>query len=245
VDAVARRVRDALRSGRRLRDIAVLVRDIDDYHELIAASFREHDIPFFVDRRRSASHHPLLQFTRSLFQIARHNWPHEAVMSLLKSQLSGLVPDAAEELENYVLMHRIRGSAWSSDEPWSFRRSLTLRGEDEPDIRATIAADRMDRLRRLIADKLKPFISAFQAGEKRSIRETVIALFDVYQRFGIREELAAWIERAEKQNDLEQRGEHEQVWSELIKLLDQLVDVIGDKHVTPGDFVEILESGLE
>src|SRR5439155_23739920 len=125
VDAVARRIRDALRAGRRLRDVAVLVRDIDEYHELIAASFREHDIPFFVDRRRSATHHPLLQFTRSLFQIARQHWPHDAVMALLKSGLSGLTLDEAEELENYVLMHRIRGGAWAADERWTYSRKLT------------------------------------------------------------------------------------------------------------------------
>src|SRR5205814_3283314 len=126
VDAVARRIRAMLRKqvapGKdfRLRDIAVLVRDIDDYDELIAASFREHDIPYFVDRRRSAGHHPLLQFTRAAFQIARRDWPHDAVMSLIKSGLCGLTSEEAEDLENYVLMHRIHGGdAWTARAAWA------------------------------------------------------------------------------------------------------------------------------
>ena len=245
IDAVARRIRDSLRQGKRLRDIAVLVRDIDDYHELIAASFREHDIPFFVDRRRSASHHPLLQFTRSLFQIARHNWPHEAVMAVIKSGLSGLTLDEAEELENYVLMHRIRGSAWGTDEPWSYSRKLTRRSDDDDDLVVTIEAELMNRLRRAVVDQITPFVLALCGAETQPIRATVIALFEVFKRFRVRETLAQWIERATQQNDLEQRGEHEQVWAELIKLLDQLVDVLGERLVTPADFVEILESGLE
>src|SRR6185295_11852717 len=56
VDAAARHVR-ALVDGNdacRFRDIAILARDLNDYHELIDASFREHAIPYFVDRRRAA-----------------------------------------------------------------------------------------------------------------------------------------------------------------------------------------------
>ena len=52
VDAVARRIRGLWREGVRLRDIAVLVRDLELYHELISASFGEHGIEYFVDRRR-------------------------------------------------------------------------------------------------------------------------------------------------------------------------------------------------
>ena len=48
----------------RLRDVAVLVRNLDDYAPLIDAAFREHNLPYFIDRRRTAAHHPLLQFVR-------------------------------------------------------------------------------------------------------------------------------------------------------------------------------------
>src|SRR5262249_4491645 len=128
VDACARRLRGLLRTGDkslRFRDIAVLVRDIDDYEQLINASFKEHEIPYFVDRRRSAAHHPLIQFTRAALLIARHNWPHEQVMTLLKSGLAGISEDDCDALENYCLLHRLRGSAWSDREPWTYRREMT------------------------------------------------------------------------------------------------------------------------
>src|SRR4051812_33796937 len=80
VDAVARRIRELWAEGVRLRDIAVLVRDLDPYHELIAASFREHEIEYFVDRRRPVGHHPLLQFLRAVLSIAQSAWPHDSIM---------------------------------------------------------------------------------------------------------------------------------------------------------------------
>jgi len=69
----------------RLREMSVLVRDLDVYHDLIAASFREHEIEFFADRRRQVGHHPLLQFIRACLSIALLSWPHDAVMTVIKS----------------------------------------------------------------------------------------------------------------------------------------------------------------
>jgi ATP-dependent helicase/nuclease subunit B len=250
VDAVARRIRELLREkGKRLREIAVLVRDIDDYEELISASFREHELPYFVDRRRSAGHHPLLQFTRAVFQIARLNWPHDAVMAVVKSGLVGLSHEQAEALENYVLLHRLHGGdAWTSREPWAYCRTVTRRNDDEGDAEAY--ADRaeaaaMDALRQRVVSRLMPFVIRLRAEEKQPVRQTIVELFELYARFDVRATLAKWIDDAIANNDPEQRGEHEQVWAELIKLFDQLADLLGDAAVTPADFVEILEAGLD
>src|SRR5439155_22246944 len=112
--------RDLMLGGVRLRDIGVLARDLDHYQDLIDASFREHGIPYFADRRRSAAHHPLPQVIRAIFLLALHDWSHDAVMTLIKSGLCGLNLDQADEVENYVLLHRIRGAIWASDKPLPF-----------------------------------------------------------------------------------------------------------------------------
>src|SRR5207244_1563009 len=95
VDAAARRIRRLLMDGYRLRDIVVLARDIAPYHDLIHASFREHGIRYFLDRRRQTAHHPLLQFVRAVLVIAQQDWPHEWLMTLLKTDLTGLTPHEA------------------------------------------------------------------------------------------------------------------------------------------------------
>jgi ATP-dependent helicase/nuclease subunit B len=245
VDSAARRIRSALREGIRLRDIAVLVRNIDDYEQLIAASFREHEIPYFVDRRRSAAHHPLLVFTRSVLQIARLNWPHEAVMAAIKSGLAGLSPDDADELENYVLLHRVHGGAWADRQSWAYSRTLTRGDEDrETVVEERIEAARMDALRRQVADRIAPLVALFR--EKNfTIRQIVVGIFKLYDAFAVREKIGSWIDAADRGNDREQRAEHEQVWAELVKLFDQMVDLLGEQQVDLADFTEILDVGLE
>src|SRR5262249_58583956 len=100
VDAAARCIQQCLLDGMRLRDIAVLARNIDLYSQLIDASFREHNIPYFIDRRRPAAHHPLPQVVRAIFLVALHNWRSDAMITLLKSGLCGLELTQADEVEN-------------------------------------------------------------------------------------------------------------------------------------------------
>lgn len=253
VDAVARQVQSLIEQGLRFREIAVLVRSLDAYHELIDASFREHQLPWFVDRRRSATHHPLVQLTRALPSLALHDWDHDAVMTLLKS---GLVPlgddnlDAADELENYVLAHRVRGSIWADPKPWTFRRELIRRNaDDEPLVPPEEVAQvqRMDVLRRRLIDVVQPFVKLMsRAGtEPVALKQFVAALLNVFESCRVRQTLARWMEQAQSHQALEQRAEHAQVWNDLADLLDQLVDLLGDEPVSAADFVQVLESGLE
>src|SRR4051812_25740429 len=178
VDAVARRIRRLWRDGVRLREIAVVVRDLEIYHELIAASFREHGIEYFVDRRRQVGHHPLVQFLRAALAVAGGGWPHEAVMTVLESGLSGL-PDAdSNALENYVLAHRVRGVAWSQAEPWTFARNL-LRPEDEQSAEA-VQAKRIDGLRTEVVRRFGPFLKKVNR-DGLTLRQFVLSVFELFE----------------------------------------------------------------
>lgn len=245
VDAAARQIKSWLDSDLRMRDIAVLMRDVDTYHELIDASFREHGINYFIDRRRPATHHPLLQLTRSLFVLAHANWPHDAMVTILKSGLAGIGLDDADELENYVLSHRIVGNAWESKDPWSFRRtSKTRRETDELLSDEQVELDRINALRRAVIDPIRPFVEAIR-DERLSIKQIVSALFVALNSLQVPGTLARWIDEATVAGNLTDRGEHEQVWTELIELFDQMVELMGDEVVSLTDFLTILDSGLE
>ncbi len=241
IDAVARRIKSAIASGARYRDVGVLVRNLADYQDIIDASFAEHGIPYFADQRRTAGHHPLLQMVRAALQIARHLWPHDAVMTLIKSGLAGLNDDQADELENYVLQHRIRGRFWQSEEPWAFSRKLTT-AEDEAAQPAVSESDRMDAYRRSLLEKLSPLL-----GIKKplTVRDLAHRIFTVLDGFNVRATLQQWMTQAEEADDLERRDEHAQIWSEFIQLFDHMVELLGDEAMTLVDFINVLDSGLE
>jgi ATP-dependent helicase/nuclease subunit B len=244
VDATARQIQSLLRGGLRLRDMCVLVRDVDRYHSLIDASFREHEIPYFVDRRRTASHHPLLQFVRSLFQIARHDWPHDAIFLLLRTGLAGIDLYAADGLENYVLTHHIRHSVgWESPQPWGFRRRMI--GAEEAEGSSPAKPAEAETLRRALVEKLQPFVRLLRGDQPLAVRDIAAEIFNTFDRFEIPATLAQWIAAEESASRLERGREHEQVWANLVDLFDQMVDLLGDEPMTPADFNDVMESGFD
>lgn len=244
VNATARGVRMLLMQGLRLRDIAVIVRDLDSYHALIEASFREHDIPYFVDRRRTAAHHPLIQFLRAAVRIALSGWPHDAVMTLLRSGLAGVTHYDADGLENYVLEHRICGrSGWEAAQPWSFRRQL-LSAEEAIDP-SRPQQNTFDAIRRRILENLSPLLKALRAPDPQTVRQTAAAVFDIFARFGIRQKLSEWIDAEVTQQRSEQAAENQQVWANLTDLFDQMVELLGEERLGASEFGDVLEAGLE
>jgi ATP-dependent helicase/nuclease subunit B len=247
VDAAARHIKTLLAGGHRLRDIAVLVRDLSSYDELIQVSFSEHGIRYFVDRRREAAHHPLLQFVRAILMIAQQPWPHEWMMALVKTGLAGLTRSEADALENYVLAHRIQGDGWGASEPWAFGDKTILRGEDAgesdegeletPGPRVNV----IDGHRRQIVEAVRPLIDA---GRSATVRQLVAAVFTVMESFRVRATLSSWMAQADADGEYPLKNEHAQVWKSLVELFDEMVDLVGDEVATLAGFQEILEAGL-
>lgn len=242
VDAVARRIRSLVAGGARYRQIGVLVRALGEYQEIIDASFAEHGLPYFADRRRTAAHHPLLRMVRAALQIARRDWPDEAVMTLVKSGLAGLSDDQADELENYVLQHRIHGRMWEAPEPWMFSRELII-AEDESGQPVLSESARIDSYRRSLLDKLAPLLELNKG--QSTVREMASRVFTVLESFGVRAALRQWMDQAEEDSELERRDEHEQVWSGFVQMFDHMVDLLGEQPITLVDFMDVLDSGLE
>ena len=243
VDAVARQIRAWLADGLRLRDIGVIARGAEDYREVLDASFAEHGIPFFIDRRRSAMHHPLVQFARSAVAVALRDWPHDAAISLLKGGLAGASTDDADAVENYVLQHRIRGEGWRR--PWDFR-GAEPRGEPDDDRPAAAEeVERVEAVRFALVEGLSPVADALAGGGKVKVRDAASALCEAFETFGVRDALSGWIASATAAGDLQAAEEHAQVWAEVAKLLEQMVDLLGEEVVSPRDFADVLEYGLE
>ncbi|CAN5606540.1 helicase-exonuclease AddAB subunit AddB [soil metagenome] len=247
VDALARRIRDLTRTGARLNEMVVLVRDLSKYQHLITTSFREHGISHFIDARRPAMHHPLLQWLRAVFAVARRNWPHDDTIALLKTGLADTSLEDADEIENYVLHHGMNGAmAWEAPEPWAMARGSILVGEgDEAIEQETIEPSKIDQARQSLLKKLRPFLDVVLHQPRLTFRQICSELFRLIAAFGVRATISGWIKEARAANKLELAAEHEQTWASLIELFDELVELLGDHEVSLDDFVQTLEAGLE
>ena len=230
-DAIARRIRDLAATGYRYRQIVVLARDLSEYHDLISAAFAEHGIPCFVDQRRPAAHHPLIQFLRAALALAAGDWPADAMTTLLKSGLTDLASAEGDALENYCIVQGVGGATWVDEKPW------IAAGSDASEVT-------IDILRRRLVDPIRPLIAAV-SGEGKTVRQICTAIFELIERFPVRKWMSQQIASLRKRNRNEAAAEHEQVWAEVIDLFDRIVDLLGDQVMSLPDFTALLESALE
>ncbi len=232
--AVAR-LCDAVReSGGKLRyrDTAIIVRELQPYSDLLTAALADRSVPYFIDRRRSVAHHPLVELLRSLCLMAAESLSLESVRLALKTDLLGIPREAADELENYLLAHGIEGTeSWLQE--WSFASR-----KFEP-LSAAINT-RVNRARVELVGRLENWLSS----TARSGEEWAEALRAVLDRLDAAAAVEGWAAAAEGVGDLDQASEHRQVWRDVQQFVDELAAVLGQTPLSVSELASIVDAGL-
>lgn len=211
----------------RWRDISVVCNIIDSYTSTIKRVFSEYGIPYFIDDKRSIMNNPIVKFIISGLEIISRNFRYDDVFKFIKTGFSDLDKNEYEELENYVLRYGILGDKWLKD---------FMYGDDTQEL------ERINRIRA----KFTEHIVVFRKKVKNKARIDDIAkhLFEFLTDMNIENKLNKLIEDQKNKGYLDLVNENTQIWNILMEVLDQLVEILGDKKVTIGEYVRILESGL-
>lgn len=222
--------------GFRWRDIGILLRDSENYGELLEFTLKEYGIPFFTDRKRAGVRHPLAELIRSALETVTDGWTYDAVFRCVKTGLLPLTNDEADILENYVLEYGIRGeSGWKKDWPY-----LRRRGRAPEAVEAFLQS--VNEIRQKAAE---PFFALSVALKDESVQEKTRALFEFLENLHVQEMLAEWTTEAEAAGALEEAKEHRMIWRAVTELFNQMVSVSGDEKLSLSDYVEILSDGLD
>lgn len=256
VEGAAREIISLVRDhGMRFKDIAVRVRNIEDYGDLIATTFKDFGIPYFLDQKRTVLHHPLVEFIRSALEVMG-NWSFDAVFRCVKTDLllplvEGKLPrknsrriarNEMDELENLVLAYGIQGARWTDTKNWNFTRFRSLDDESPEEI-DPLYAKRMDHLRRTVARPLRKMQKRLKAAT--SVREQVEAVYMLLEDAGVAERLQQWSEEALLEGRPEKSKEHAQIWDNIIEMFDQMVEILGEEQVSFDLFRKMVDTGLE
>ncbi|RJP32484.1 MAG: hypothetical protein C4547_13880 [Phycisphaerales bacterium] len=236
----------------RYRDVALIVRDLQPYHDLISAALNARDIPYFLDRRRPVAHHPLIAWLNGVTALAVSPYALDVVRALLKTGLTTLQTGEADELENVLIEHGIAGRrAWHAAE-WSFVGADALfEPEDDPSTFQARRIESMERTRaafRGIFDPWIDFARAHGAAEGGADGHTgpqwAAALRELMERAEVESTLEAWAERAEAEGRLDDAEQHRQIWRDASKFLDDLETTFDDVKVSAGELADMIDAGL-
>ncbi|HSL93416.1 MAG TPA: helicase-exonuclease AddAB subunit AddB, partial [Bacillota bacterium] len=215
--------------GYRYRDLCLIVRDFSLYEDLISVVFRDHEVPFFMDRKRPVPHHPLLDLLRAAIDCVLSDWSYDPVMRCLKTDLFPLTSHEVDHLDNFALAKGIRGRRWFSEDAWP----PSGPGDDSVAI---------DTGRRAVAHFLHPLIEAFDAANAGVMAAALAKLLDDLR---VEETMQLWRVQAQESGDLEAAGLHPQVYRSICELLTELEGTLGGEQMGVEAFAKTLATGLE
>jgi ATP-dependent helicase/nuclease subunit B len=227
----AREILRHVRSGSRFRDVAVLVRNLDGYHEPIQRIFSRYDIPFFLDRRESVAHHPLAELTRSALRTVALGWQMEDWFAALKTGLAPAKDEEIDWLENEALARGWRGSAW--------QKPVIIK--NDPDLTM--------RLADLHARLLPPFQKLEQTFAAQQHRpdglRVASALRDLWRDLAMENRLQDWSTAELSHTDFRAPASvHSTVWNQMNLWLENVELAFPTERLSVREWLPILEAGL-
>jgi ATP-dependent helicase/nuclease subunit B len=233
VEFAAREIHRYVReTGGRFRDTAVLLRSLDGYHDAVRRVFARYDIPFFLDRRESVTHHPLAELTRYALRVAAFGWEHDDWFGALKT---GLVHDdesAIDRLENEALARGWRGKSF-----WT--QPLNLPGMPEH------TAEYFERLREKLVPAFVTFSSALESLDHRfSGKQLAEAIRRLWRDLKIDRKMEQWSSDAAENSLLPNPVLHETVWEQMADWLKNVELAFAEESLFPSEWLPIVEAGL-
>ncbi len=231
-ESAASYVLDLLRKENlRLRDIAVFMNDRGTGSAIVKRVFGEYGIEIFDDTKRSIESSPIAVFVVSLIQTAVQGLRTGDIFKLLKTGLTSLTHDEIDDLENYAIKYRIKGSMWKKP----FTKGVFEYGEDG------IAS--INSIRERVMGLLLPVEELC-----RSVETNAEFTSKLYEYLAIDADFAGRINiLTEKQREhgfLDTAEESDQIWKLLMGAFDQLYELVGDEKFDGKRFVTLLSSGL-
>ena len=258
----------------RYKDIQILTRDLENYHTHIAPIFSWTNIPFTMDRVDAMKNHSLVEFLQSLFAIDKYYFKYEDVLRLLRSELfvpffkeeetevgksldlfaepiettldswrqkMEVFREEVDITENIVLQYGYEKGDWTRARDWKFVL-YDFQGDDIQENRDVLKEQTSNEIRRFVGQTISEFFKELKQAK------TSIEAIELFYRFLVEngvEEQMRFLRDDIATSDLAKARDYEQVWSALMEILDDYVQIFGDDPFDIDTFSEIFTTGLE
>ena len=225
--AAAEALRLVREKGCRWRDVAIAVRGFDEYRSVLSETFRRYGVPLYATARTDVFSRPLPALVGAAFDALSDGWSYESVFAYLKTGLTGISRSECDELENYVLLWSLRGSAWTRETPWrqhpdGFGAKVTPASEER--------LARIDAVRRRVAGPLQAL--ARRGKEATTARDQCRALAAFWDDIALPERLTERASSLERAGETQLSAEYRQLWEQMVSALEQCAAVLGDMPMT-------------
>ena len=230
-DYTARRISQLLRDGYRAGDITVICRNLDLYERELSFAFSKYNVSYFDDERQAINNQPVVMLVRFLLRTVIYSYRSDDIFSLLKTGLTGMTADDISELENYVYVWGINGSAWKRE----FTRSTKGFTESISDSDRELLAH-INQSREYIIRIINKFAARCKSAD---VREICTAIFYALRDMSAGDRLRILATHLDMNGKSALAREQGRVWDLLMDILDSLAAVSDDRIISLREFYKL------
>jgi ATP-dependent helicase/nuclease subunit B len=227
----AREILRHVRAGGRYREVAVLVRKLNEYHAPLSRTLARYGIPFFLDRRESVAHHPAVELTRSALRTVTLGWQNEDLFTVLKTGLVQVKDQWIDRLENEAMARGWQGLVWRHPLPPNTEPELTRWLEP--------------LLQRIIPPFHRLELALASVGNKPNGPQLSQALRLFWGELQLEQQLTEWSAIGLTGRTFNtSTAVHSTVWQAMNSLLDNIVLAFRDETIAIREWLAILEAAF-
>ena len=216
--------------GMAYRDMAVITGDLESYAPYVQEEFAQMDIPCFIDRTRGIVLNPMIEYIKSALELYLKDFSYEAVFHYLRSGLSDISREEADELENYCIRMGLRGRK-------SYAR---LFAKKTPGMEEEEQLKRLNRIR----ERFLAQVECLRPEKNQLAKDYVNQLYDFLVQNKVQEKLAGYESFFKERGCLPEAREYAQIYRLIMELLDQIYSLLGSETISLQEFYDILEAGF-
>jgi len=217
-----RTVSDLMLEGVRPGEIAICAASTEEYEGILDNEFQKAGIPFSFDAHEDLSVCPIAALVASAFEAAS-TFGMQSIIDYIKTGLSGLDDESADELEIYLRTWKISGKRYFY-ESWHMNPDGFV--EEEPDHEKL---ERINTSKQLLLSCLEPFSVSLSYAKKGSdIARAVYTLTKDIARVSGK----SIIDDGAKGLQLDM----------LYRVLDRINETVGDESITPARFCQLFKA---
>ncbi|MGM9639594.1 MAG: PD-(D/E)XK nuclease family protein [Butyricicoccaceae bacterium] len=234
-ELVAGLCRQLVLSGKaRLRDIAVVSGEAEQYEKYLEQSFQQYGLPIYSSRREDFLEKPAAAAALGAFRAVEDHFSFQSVLRYLKSDLMGLDREEQELLENYAYTWQIRGNNWF--------RTWDMSPDGYDGTPAPELLERLNDIRLRLVGPLDALRQALPASAEGKVYTAAVRAH--MERTGLQARIEQRAEKLQAAGRRQEAAEYVQICEILSGALEQFDAVMGEDVLARQDFLPLLEMVL-
>ncbi len=221
VERVAKLILNEIRNGKRYKNVAVVVGNLNEYAPLISKTFSEYDIPYYIDKPTTLLEHPISSYILNYLDLVKKGFRVNDFLRFTSSALLNTDKELLDGLKNYVL-----------------KNVFTRKNLKEPFIKEDKNLDFYEKIRSLI-------YSCYIDGEKsKTVNDFILAIKNMLDKTNVYQNLEVLGEYMSKTGEHKIKEINDKVSDKIENILNEMEFVLGNSKISALDFKNVFISGV-